>query len=83
MNRLTADLDKTEIIRAFRGAWVAQSGKWPTLDFSSGHDLTVCELEPHVSLCADSTVPAWDSLSLSLCPSPALSVSLSVSLKKK
>ena len=33
------------------GAWVAQSIKLQTLDFSSGHDLTVCEFEPHVGLC--------------------------------
>ena len=29
-----------------RGAWVAQSVKHPTLDLSSGHDLTVRGLEP-------------------------------------
>ena len=29
-----------------RGAWVAQSVKHPALDFGSGHDLTVHELEP-------------------------------------
>ena len=33
-----------------QGAWVAQLVKHPTLDFSSGHDLTVCETEPHVGL---------------------------------
>ena len=26
-------------------------------DFGSGHDLTVCEFEPHVRLCADSSEP--------------------------
>ena len=31
-----------------RGAWVAQSIKRPTLDFGSGHDARVCEIEPHV-----------------------------------
>ena len=46
-------------------AWVA---KHPILDFSSGHDLTVSEFEPHVGLCADSVEPAWD-LSPSL-PAP-------------
>ena len=45
------------------GAWVAQPAKHPTLDFSSGHDITVCEFEPHVGLCANSTEPAWGSLS--------------------
>ena len=28
------------------GTWVAQWVKHPTLDFSSGHDLPVCEIEP-------------------------------------
>ena len=37
-----------------------------TLDFGSGHDLTVRELEPHIRSCADSVEPAWDSLSLSI-----------------
>ena len=46
-------------------AWVAQSVKHPTLDFGSGHGLTVCEFEPCIGLCADSAQPAWDSL----CPS--------------
>ena len=49
-----------------RGFWVAQTGKHPTLDCSSGHDLTVCGIEPHVGLCTGSTELAWDSPSLSL-----------------
>ena len=48
------------------GACVAQSVKHWTLDFSSGHDFTVCEFEPHVGLHADVVESAWDSLSLSL-----------------
>ena len=40
--------------------------KQQTLDFGSGHDLTVRDMEPHVGLCAESAEPAWDSLSLSL-----------------
>ena len=40
------------------GAWVAQSLKHLPLDFGSGHDLTVRELEPCVSV-----EPAWDPLS--------------------
>ena len=40
---------------------MAQSVKGP--DFCSGHELTACEIEPHVGLCADSKEPAWDSLS--------------------
>ena len=52
---------------------MAQSVKQPTLDFGSGCDLMVREIEPHVGLCANSVEPAWDSLSLSfsLSPSPA------------
>ena len=45
------------------GTWVAQSVQRLTLDFSSGHDLTVHEIEPHVGLQADSAESAWDSLS--------------------
>ena len=40
-----------------------------TLDFGSGHDLTVCEFEPCVGLCTDNVEPAWDSLSF--LPPPA------------
>ena len=61
------------------GAWVAQSVKHPTLDLSSGHDLTVCEFEPHIRLHADSVEPAWDSLSPSLSAPPPLALSLSLS----
>ena len=60
-----------------RGTWVAQLVKHPTLGFGSGHDLMVCGFGPHIGLCADGTELAWDSVSLSLCPSPALSLSLS------
>ena len=53
---------------------MAQSVERLTLDFGSGHDLTVFGFEPHVGLCADSTGPAWDSLP------PSLSLSLSLGL---
>ena len=53
-----------------QGTWVAHLVKHLTFDLSSGHDLTVPEIEPCIRLCADSTEPAWDSLSPSLCPSP-------------
>ena len=43
---------------------MAQLVECPTLDFSSGHDLTVRELEPHVGLCAVSAKPALDPLAL-------------------
>ena len=51
---------------------MAQSVKHPTLDFGSGHDLTVHEFEPHIGA-VDSAGPAWDSLSAP----PLLSHSLS------
>ena len=65
---------------------MVQSVRHLTLDFCSGHDLTVCEFEPHVGLRADNAEPAWDSLSVSLpfslSPSPVLACSLSLSLSK-
>ena len=45
---------------------MAQSVKYLTFDFCSGHDLTVSEFEPHIELCANSVELSWDSLSLSL-----------------
>ena len=59
----------------FQGARVAQSVKRLTLGFGSGHDLTVHEFELHIRLHADSTEPAWDSLSPSLSAPPLLSFS--------
>ena len=50
-----------------------------TLDLGLGHDLTVSDFKSHVRLCADGTEPARDSASLSLCPSPACALSLSLS----
>ena len=35
----------------------------PTVDFSSGHDLTVCEFKPCTGLCDDVAEPAWYFLS--------------------
>ena len=65
---------------------MAQSATSLALDFCSGHDLTVCETEPRVGLCTDSTEPAWDSLSsslsLSLSAPLLLMLSLSINLKK-
>ena len=59
---------------------MAQSVKHLILDFSSGHDLTVHEFEPHI--CAVSTEPAWDSLSPRLF-APPHSNSLSLPLSQK
>ena len=56
-------------------AWVAQLVKHPTLDLGSGHDLMVFEIEPRVTLCADSAEPAWDSLSFPLSALPLLVLS--------
>ena len=58
---------------------MAQSVKHLTLDFSSGHDLEVRGIEPHVGLCADGIEPAWDSFFASLCPSLACACTLSLS----
>ena len=64
---------------------MAQSVEPPTLDFLSGHDLSVREFQPHIGLHADSAEPAWDSLSPSLSAFPprvsACVLSLSLSLK--
>ena len=55
---------------------MVQLVKPPTLDFDSSHDLTIHETEPHVGLCAEHGGYLGFSLSLSLCPFPALSLSL-------
>ena len=49
-----------------KGTWVAQSGKHPSLDFSSGHDFVVREIKPCVGLCTIGAEPAWDFLPPSL-----------------
>ena len=59
------------------GAWVAQLVERLTLDFGSGHDNTVPEIEPRIRLYAHGAEPAWDSLSPSVCPCPARNLSLS------
>ena len=48
----------------------------PTLDFSSGHDITVREFEPHVGFCTDRSLLGIFSLSSVSAP-PLLSLSLS------
>ena len=60
---------------------MAQLVKGPTLDFGSGHDLTIHELNPTSGsvLTAWSLEPVSDSVSPSLCPSPAHALSLSLS----
>ena len=47
-----------------RGACVAELVERLTLDFGSGHDLTVHGFEPRLGLQADSVELAWDSVSL-------------------
>ena len=67
------------------GAWVAQLVKRPTLDFGSGHDLVVCEFEPHVGHCADTvtvqSLPRILSLSPSLWPSCVCTLNKQTNLK--
>ena len=60
---------------------MAQSVKLPTLGFSSGHNLTVCEFKPPSGLQADSAEPAWDFLSVAL-SAPPHSFSLSQKINK-
>ena len=52
------------------------------LDLGSGGDLTVCGFEPRIRFCADSTEPAWDSLSFPLSPPFPCSCALFLSLSK-
>ena len=63
---------RNKVLRGVPG-WFSQL----SINFSSGHDLTISRFEPHIGLCADSTEPALDSLSpcLSLCPSHACTLS--------
>lgn len=58
-------LDKWSKNQIFRGSWVAQLVKWPTLYFCSGRDLMDCGLSPALDsvLSVEST---WVSLLLSL-----------------
>ena len=58
------------------GAWVAQSVE---RRLRLSHDLAVCEFEPRVGLCADSSEPRACfrfCVPLSLCPSPTHALSL-------
>ena len=56
------------LVSKLKGRLVAQSVEHLTLDFGSGRDFTVCEIESRVGLCADSVEPTWDALSLPLPP---------------
>ena len=70
---------------ALLGCVVAQLVKCPILVFRS-FDLRVCEFEPRVGLCADNSEPGACfrfCVSLSLCPSPARILSLSLSQNKQ
>ena len=51
---------------------MAQSVKCLTLEFGSGHDLTVHQFEPHVGFPIDRAEPAWDVLTPSLSAPPLL-----------
>ena len=53
-----------------RGAWVAQLVEHLTLDFGSGHELTVRGIEPCIGLHAESAETAWDTISPFLSASP-------------
>ena len=51
---------------------MARSFKCLTLDFGSGHNLTVCEFEPHIGFSAVRVEAASDHVSLSLSAPPLL-----------
>ena len=70
-------------IKVRRDTWVSQSVKHLTLGFGSGHDLMVYEFETRIRLCANSTEPAWDSVSPSLSAPSPLTLCLSLSLSQK
>ena len=79
---LLATVNKNRQIYRDRGIGVAQSVKHLTFDLGSSHDLTVGDTEPRLRLCTDSMEPAWDSVSLTLYPSSAHTLSLSLSFSK-
>ena len=62
-------------LRCRAHGWLIWLSVW--LNFSSGYHVSVCEIKPHVRLCANSVEPAWDSLSLSLCTPSTHSLSQS------
>ena len=45
---MTSGKESLEFLRLVGGAWVVHSVRHLTLGFSSGHDLTVRGMEPHV-----------------------------------
>ena len=65
------------------GAWVAQLGKYLTLDMGSGHNLKVLEIQACDGLCTDSAESVWDSLFPSCCPSPTCALSLFLKMNKE
>ena len=69
-------------MKHFKGIWVAQSFKCPTLGFGSGYDLTIPEIEPHVWLCTVSAETAQECLFPSLSALPPLSLSLFLKINK-
>ena len=73
---------KEKLRQAHGGTWVTQSVKSPTLDFGSGHDLTVHGFELHIGLCADNPEPVWGSFSSSLSARPLLTFSFSLKINK-
>ena len=80
----TAQGKDTRSLKKTKNVGTPGSLSWLSVPLSSGHDLSLCEFETHIRLCADSSEPGacfgfW--VSLSLCPSPAHALSLSASQK--
>ena len=66
------ETERSILKQSLGGAWVAQSVKPLTLDFGSGHGLTVHEFKPCVGLCAGRVEPAWNPLSPSFSAPPQI-----------
>ena len=62
----------------FQGTWVAQLVEHLTIDFGSGHDLTVHEFKPCSGLCADNVELAWDSVFPAVSAPPPLLLCLKI-----
>ena len=78
LQRVSFDLVQMRRSGISGGAWVAQLIERPTVDFSSGHDLTVREIELRVRLYADSVESLFEILSPSLFAPPPLTLSQNI-----
>ena len=68
-----------------RGApgWLSRPARCVTLGFSSSHDLTGHEIEPHGELCTDGAESAWASPCHPISAPPLFAFSLSLEANKR